>query len=133
MDRQPTLDVEIIKRVLVVDDDQDVRGLLQDLLEERGYQVATAADGAQAVAFLTHATEPWIVLLDVVMPQLSGLEVCAHLHANGATAPDHRVALMTELWEKVKHCPPPARALLRKPFDVDAVLNLVAVLAQDHA
>ncbi len=76
MDRQPSAakGIEVVERVLVVDDDQDLRRLLQMLLEREGYQVATVADGAAAVDFLAHAEDVWIVLLDVMLPRLSGLE-----------------------------------------------------------
>lgn len=125
--------IEEVKRVLVVDDDQDIRELLQMLLESEGYQVATAADGVAAVAFLTRAEDAWIVLLDVMLPRLDGLEVCARLRAAGPTAARHRVALMTAGRLELKDCPPPAQMLLRKPFDLDTVRNLVAALAHDQA
>lgn len=124
--------IEEVKRVLVVDDDQDIRDLLQMLLESEGYQVATAADGVAAVAFLTRAEDAWIVLLDIMLPRLDGLEVCARLRATGPTAARHRVALMTAGRLEPKDCPPPARRLLRKPFDLDTVRNLVATLAHDQ-
>ncbi len=125
--------IEEVKRVLVVDDDQDIRDLLQMLLESEGYQVATAADGVAAVEFLTRAEDAWIVLLDVMLPRLDGMEVCARLRAAGPTAARHRVAIMTAGRLELKDCPPLARTLLRKPFDLDTVRNLVAALAHDQA
>jgi CheY-like chemotaxis protein len=125
--------IEEVKRVLVVDDDQDIRELLQMLLESEGYQVATAADGVAAVEFLMRAADAWIVLLDIMLPRLDGMEVCARLRAAGPAAPRHRVALMTAGRLELKDCPPPARRLLRKPFDLDTVRNLVTALACDQA
>lgn len=142
MDRQPSAakgtesaaqGIEGVKRVLVVDDDQDLRRLLQMLLEREGYQVATVADGVAAVEFLTRAADAWIVLLDVMLPRLNGLEVCAQLRAAGPAIPRHRVALMTAGRLEEKDRPPPARTLLRKPFHLDAVRGLVAALAHDQA
>ncbi len=135
MREQPSvaLGVEIVKRVLVVDDDQDIRDLLQMTLESEGYQVATAADGVAAVEFLTCAEDAWIVLLDIMLPGLDGLEVCARLCAAGPTATHHRVALMTAGRLELKVCPLPARTLLRKPFRLDPVCKLVAALAHDQA
>src|SRR5215472_6463964 len=60
--------IEIVTRVLVVDDDKGIRDLLQMALESEGYQVAAAADGATAIEFLTSAEDAWIVLLDIMMP-----------------------------------------------------------------
>jgi two-component system, OmpR family, response regulator MprA len=124
---------EIVRRVLVIDDDQDIRALLQIALESEGYQVATAADGVAAVEFLTCTEDAWIVLLDIMLPGLDGLEVCARLCAAGPTAAHHRVALMTAGRLELKDCPPPARTLLRKPFYLDLVYKLVAALAHDQA
>ncbi|HEX9056922.1 MAG TPA: response regulator [Ktedonobacterales bacterium] len=116
-------------RVLVVDDDQGIRELLRVVLEMEGYQVMTANDGAQALDLLAATDEPWLVLMDVMMPRLGGLEVCRRLRERGATGGRHRVALMTAGFLGDSECPPPARTILRKPFDVDAVVRLIATLA----
>jgi CheY-like chemotaxis protein len=118
-------------RVLVVDDDRGIRELLRVVLELEGYQVLTAADGAQALELLARADEELIVLMDVMMPRLTGPEVCRRLCAAGDLAERHRVALMTAGLLDDEECPPPARAILRKPFDVDAVVRLIGRLAGD--
>jgi len=125
-------DVETVKRVLVVDDYEEIRQLLKLMLESEGYQVATVADGMAAVEFLTRAQDTWIVLLDVMMPDLDGLEVCAHLRAAGPAVTRHRVALMTASGLAVKECPAPARTLLYKPFDIDTVQAVIGMLERDQ-
>ena len=61
-------------RVLVVDDERHVRGLLRDLVEHLGYDASTAASGELAIAAM--ATEqPNVVLIDLIMPGILGLEV----------------------------------------------------------
>lgn len=72
-------------RVLVVDDEPRNVTLLQDLLESRGYTVLTAADGEQGLA-LARDRVPDVVLLDVMMPRLSGFDVCRRLKAEQKTA-----------------------------------------------
>ncbi len=72
-------------RVLVVDDEPRNVLLLQDLLESRGYTVWTAADGEQGLA-LAQERSPDVVLLDVMMPRLSGFDVCRRLKADQRTA-----------------------------------------------
>jgi CheY-like chemotaxis protein len=58
---------------LIVDDEPDVHALLTDLLRSEGYEVATAADGAEALAYLrTTPTLPCLILLDLVMPEVDG-------------------------------------------------------------
>ena len=62
------------KRILIIDDEQQFCSLTAMFLQERGYEVATASSGTEALAQLERF-RPDVVLLDVVMPGLSGLEV----------------------------------------------------------
>ena len=62
------------KSVLVVDDDEDVRELLCDLLIHEGYRVAGAQDGAAALEHLVSGPPPNVVLLDLTMPKMDGYE-----------------------------------------------------------
>jgi two-component system, OmpR family, response regulator MprA len=126
-------DLEVIKRVLVVDDDKGIRDLLQMALESEGYQVAAAADGATAIEFLTSAEDAWIVLLDIMMPGMDGLEVCVRLCGAGPRAARHRVALMTAGRPQLRDYPPPARMVLSKPFRLHTLHDLVAALAHNQA
>lgn len=63
------------KLILVVDDDQPINELVKLVLETRGYRVEAVADGEEAVAALQQRV-PDLVVLDVMMPKRSGLEVC---------------------------------------------------------
>jgi PAS domain S-box-containing protein len=72
-------------RVLIVDDDQRVLELLVDLLEIEGYEVAAASDGVEAID-LAHSFGPDVVLSDVVMPRVNGLELCRRLKRDPRTA-----------------------------------------------
>ena len=71
-------------RILVVDDEAPIRLLLTDLLEEKGYTVLTAADGAAAIDCAI-AQQPDLILLDICMPDMEGMEVCAKLRKNPIT------------------------------------------------
>lgn len=62
-------------RVLVVDDEADIRDSLQELFQDEGYAVKTAANGAEALDSLRSDTLPCIVILDLLMPGVSGNEV----------------------------------------------------------
>jgi two-component system response regulator MprA len=117
-------------RILVVDDDEGIRELLCATLQLEGYMVVTAGDGAAAVDFLTHTPTRWVVLMDIMMPRMSGLEACRRLEASGAGA-RHRVALMTAGLFDGRECPPPARLVVRKPFDLDAILATVEALGSN--
>ena len=117
-------------RVLVVDDDPDIRELLRLLLELDGYTVETANDGAAALEALARADEPHIVLLDINMPRMSGLEVCERLRTLGGSFTHHLVVLMTAGLFPDGDAPPPVRALLPKPFDLPKLQALMAELSR---
>ena len=68
-------------KILVVDDSISVRLALQDGLEKLGYQVLTAENGKKAIEILKD-TLPDVILSDVYMPEMDGLELCATLHGN---------------------------------------------------
>ncbi|HEY0728381.1 MAG TPA: response regulator, partial [Pyrinomonadaceae bacterium] len=72
-------------RVLIVDDDQKILDLLVELLELEGYEVAAAADGAEGLE-LAHSFDPNVVVSDVVMPVVGGLELCRKLKEDPRTA-----------------------------------------------
>jgi len=61
--------------VLVVDDDYDIREALSDVLASEGYRVLTAADGGEALERLRGGVRPAVMLLDLMMPRVSGVEV----------------------------------------------------------
>ena len=73
-------------RVLVVDDDPSVGAMLRDLLIELGYVVKHAGGGAEALQ-LVPVFEPHVVLLDLLMPEMSGVEVLDHLRRDYPTVP----------------------------------------------
>src|ERR1044071_3632512 len=72
-------------RVLIVDDDRKILDLLVDLLELEGYEVSTAWDGAQAIE-LAFSFHPDLIISDVVMPVMGGLELCRRLKEVARTA-----------------------------------------------
>ena len=119
-----------MRRVLVVDDDRGIRDLLRFMLESDGYTVETANDGVAGLEALTRTNEIWIVLLDINMPRMSGLEVCKQLSALQGQAARHLVVLMTAGHFPDGDAPPPVRALLPKPFDLHALQALIAELAE---
>jgi len=73
------------QRILAVDDNPQNVKLLEQVLRSSGYEVESALSGAEALAKL-ESTQPDLVLLDVVMPGMSGYEVCRAIRANPATA-----------------------------------------------
>jgi DNA-binding response OmpR family regulator len=121
-----------MSRILVVDDQEDIRLLLRIELSADGHQITEAADGEQALAAI-EAHRPDLVLLDIMMPVLDGWEVLRRLDASTsppvvvvtgmASSEGRHVAELLELG---------ALDVVRKPFDPGWLLELVeAVLLVD--
>ena len=112
-------------RVLLVEDEPRVAAMLRDVLVELGYIVTVAGGGAEALQFVP-VFEPDVVLLDLLMPEMSGVEVLEHLRRDHPTL---RVVIMSGN-EDVEV----ARATLRagafdylgKPFSIDVLARVVA-------
>jgi DNA-binding response OmpR family regulator len=106
--------------LVVADDDHDILRLLERRLGRRGYRVVTAADGAEALEAVRR-TDPDAVVLDRLMPGMSGEEVCAALKADERTAPIPVVLLSAHASEReiVEGFGAGADDYLTKPFDLD--------------
>jgi two-component system, OmpR family, alkaline phosphatase synthesis response regulator PhoP len=122
------LEDALAKAVLIVDDEQHIRLLieqtLEDLLDE-GVELYTAADGNEALAAIA-AQQPDLVFLDVMMPGRSGLDVCRAARADPATAGAHIVLLTAkgQAHDREEGLAAGADEYLTKPFDPDALLAL---------
>src|SRR5206468_9126402 len=108
--------------ILVVDDDPDVRGFIVEALEEQGYQVREAADGREGIAEVDRET-PDLIVLDFIMPGLSGADVARHARKRRPDQPILFVSGYSET-DAVKRTAPDA-LLLAKPFRSDALQKAV--------
>lgn len=72
-------------KLMIVDDEEGVRSLVNMTLDGAGYEIIEARDGASALE-LAREQRPQLLLLDVMLPDLSGIEVCRRLKADEATA-----------------------------------------------
>jgi CheY-like chemotaxis protein len=103
--------------VLVVDDDAEIRETLSALLQNEGYTVVRAENGAQALEQLRRV-HPSVMLLDLMMPVMSGWEVLEELETNHEFD-DVKIVVVSAM------CAPRARACLRKPVDLEELLDVV--------
>ena len=70
--------------ILAVEDEQDIREILRILLESRGYAVACAANGDEAVSYMEQHPETDLVIMDIMMPGLNGIEACAQIREHSS-------------------------------------------------
>jgi CheY-like chemotaxis protein len=107
-------------RVLVVDDDPEVRELMQEVLERRGFEVVAVESGAEALGYLARDTAS-LILLDLDMDDINGWEVLSVLKRHPAFG-SFRVIVVSGASGTV----PKWAGHLRKPFRVEALLELLA-------
>jgi CheY-like chemotaxis protein len=111
--------------ILVVDDDPDIVEMLRCLLHDAGYEVATADDGAALP--LAHGRQPRVILLDILMPDIDGVEMSRRLRADPATAHIPIIALSaTPQWLPAL----PVNDRLTKPFKLGHLLAKVRYWAR---
>jgi len=116
-----------MKRILVAEDDADIRETLKDLLSGEGYAVETAADGVAAMAAWKGAQEPFdLVLLDVMMPGKSGYDVCREIRAAGSRVAVLMLSAKSEEIDKVVGLELGADDYVTKPFGVRELLARVS-------
>jgi len=111
------------KTVLVVDDEPDIRESLRDALEDEGYRVAVARNGKEALEVLPTLEKPIAIILDIIMPVMSGTEFYASIQADPRFA-DTPVLISTSDASRA----PSGVLLMKKPIDLDRLLDTVAKL-----
>jgi len=114
-------------RVLVVDDDKAVRESLRRSLEFNGYDVALAADGADALAGIAQSN-PDVVVMDLMMPRLDGLEATKALRAAGNDVPIIVLTARDAVGDRVEGLDAGADDYLTKPFALDELLARLRAL-----
>jgi two-component system response regulator MprA len=114
-------------RVLVVDDDKAVRESLRRSLEFNGYDVSLAADGAEALARIAGA-DPDVVVMDVMMPRLDGIEATRALRTAGNHVPILVLTARDAVGDRVEGLDAGADDYLTKPFALQELLARLRAL-----
>lgn len=114
------------KTILVVDDEAHIRSLLRQELEASGYSVREAKDGMEAIAQVK-ATPPDLILLDVMMPQISGFDVAAVLK-NDPNTMHIPIAILSIIEDKQRGYRLGVDGYLTKPIQRDDLLNQIGCL-----
>jgi CheY-like chemotaxis protein len=114
------------KRIVVVDDDQALRSLIQELLEGEAYEVETAIDGLDALDHLDHQRNAYdVIVLDGMMPRLNGLQFLQKVQEHEPTLLRSIIALSADEETLQQSACMGIGTTLSKPFDPDVLLVLV--------
>jgi DNA-binding response OmpR family regulator len=125
-----------LTRVLVADDSETILLMLQRRLEMEGYDVVTATDGFEALERLREAGSqaPDVILLDAMMPNMSGTEVLEQLRKQGSTIPVLMISAHLYAREPVRMRSLGASDCMPKPFEWDDLFGKIEELAgSSHA
>lgn len=115
--------------VLVVDDDPGIRESVTEVLSAEGYRVLEAPDGEEALVALDRLEGRCVVLLDLAMPRMNGLELLKELSRSGRSERFPVVVMSANAHPRELEFPQVV-ALLRKPFELDELLRWVEVCSR---
>ena len=104
------------EKILVVDDIEDIRSLLQEALQANGYSTLEAADGREALSII-ETEPPDLVILDIAMPVMSGFQVLRQLRKN-SDIPVIMLSARTDTFDKVESLELGADDYITKPFEI---------------
>lgn len=113
--------------ILVAEDDRGVRQAIERALKFEGYEVTTADDGAEALAAVKR-DHPDLIILDVMMPHVDGLETCRRLRSRGDTTPILVLTAKHEVSDRVAGLDAGADDYMVKPFALEELLARVRAL-----
>ena len=125
LSRQPAASVhnmEASNEILIVDDEAPIAELLADVLQDEGYRIRVARDGASALLEIIKRP-PGLVLLDVAMPVMLGSDLLIYLRQHGFK--DLPIIIMTAGLSPLVYLTQGATEVIPKPFDVDLVVEKV--------
>ncbi|MFE9772203.1 response regulator transcription factor [Streptomyces sp. NPDC005931] len=113
--------------VLLAEDDRAIRNALERALTLEGYRVTAVADGVEALA-QAHRSRPDVLVLDVMMPGIDGLQVCRVLRAEGDRTPVLMLTALVETADRIAGLDAGADDYVVKPFDVEEVFARLRAL-----
>jgi DNA-binding response OmpR family regulator len=112
-----------MERILVIDDEKEIVYLIRKSLEEAGYRVSTAFDGKQGLALLEEKDYS-LVILDIMMPGMNGIDVCKHLRTTN-NVPVIMVSAKSMEQDKIEGLVSGADDYIVKPFSMNELLARV--------
>jgi CheY-like chemotaxis protein len=114
------------KKILIVEDDEEVRDTLKDVLEERGFEIIVAANGREGLLKLQKNSQPHLVLLDLMMPHANGWQFLEHQKADQTFA-KIPVVVISAFPESARTLD--VAAFIPKPIRLDYLIKTVSQLS----
>ena len=112
-------------RILIAEDDEDIRLLLRRVFSHVGVHVTTVSNGAEALAAIA-TVAPHCLVLDLRMPDVDGMEVLSTMRSNGSSVPAVMLTASVDSDVEADALAVGAFAVVRKPFQTRALLTMVA-------
>lgn len=125
-------DIYMSKKILIVEDDDNIRELLRLYLEREGFQISEAENGAVGLS-TWKAENPDMMLLDVMMPVMDGWQVCKEIRASGSTMPIIMITAKGETMDKVSGLELGADDYIVKPLEMREVIARVRAVFRRFA
>ena len=110
-------------KILIVEDNSDVRRLYAIALNQRGFEVKLAANGAEAVERISNGEKPDVILLDWLMPLMDGGEVISRLNGDGASSSMQIIVISGQPEPPPESRDPRIQCWLSKPVSIDELVN----------
>ncbi len=119
------------RRVLIVEDDIEIAGMLKELLTEEGYRVETAEDGQRGLHLaLTRAYD--VLVIDRVLPAIDGLDLIGRIRDQGIATPVLVLTALGTVADRVAGLDSGAEDYVVKPFEIDELLARIRALHRRH-
>jgi DNA-binding response OmpR family regulator len=120
-----------MSKIMIVDDDPNIRELVSALLQNHGFEACEAEDGRDALQKMMN-DDPDLVIIDIMMPNMDGFELCRHLRRDYENMPILMLTAKGELANKVKGFGLGADDYLTKPFEDDELIIRVQALLRRY-
>jgi DNA-binding response OmpR family regulator len=111
-------------RILIVEDDPAIQGLLDDILRDEGFETVVAADGQSGIE-RARSERPHLILMDIMLPVKDGVAAIRELKSDPATSPIPIIAMSASATFDQQAGTLPADDVLRKPFNLEVLLARV--------